>query len=374
MNRNRHTDASRKARETPRQRLKRGVLLAQVALLGVVILECFAIWNSWSELKRDRPSVTWPSTRGEILVDASYWRPGGRHRLGYHYVDLTYTYAVDGRRYAGHRVRLWDPNLSQGSDPAEVFARLHPAHSSVDVFYNPRDPGDAALATGADEKGGKLIIFACCVGLPFVVLLIFHVQRVYLKARRLPRYARSETADGPREKDTGPVPAEDVPDGEGSGESPAGMSFLSYEPACKRKLNAFPDEDCLKQVLGQDGEKVQDWKPNDRIIDSNGRVYRLIPKRNRKSYDMEATGETWDYQKAFDLAVADANLLKRDSKALRQRVEESPEEKKLAVIIDYVDRLPAGPKWFWFALALFLILFFLAVFLGSGWLFMRLQK
>ncbi|GEM_PF-6839219 len=365
---------SRELQATSRQKLIRGVLLAQIALVGAAIFESFAIWDAWSELQRDRPSVNWPSTQGEILVDAAYWHSGSRHSSGYYYVDLTYTYVVDGRRYAGHRVRLWDPNLSRGSDPATAFARMHPARSSVDVFYDPQDPADAALATGANEQGSKWIIYSGCVALPVIVFALFYTQRAYFKARKLPRYAKTKTARRTDGKISEPVPAENAPSGQGSGESTARLSFLSYEPAEKRKLNAFPDEDCLKQVLGQDGEKVQDWKPNDRIIDSSGRVYRLIPKRNRKSYDMEATGETWDYQKALELAVADANLLKRDTKALRQRAEESPEEKKLAVIIDYVDRLPAGPKWFWFALALFLILFFLAVFLGSGWLFMRLQK
>lgn len=174
-----------------RQKLRRVVLLVRAGLAGAAILTLLIMWSSWSELRRDRPSANWPSTRGEILTDTAYWHRGGRHHSGYYSVDLTYAYPVGGLSYLGHRVRLWDPDLSRRSIPGDDFAKAHPAHSAVEVFYDPQRPSECALVTGADEMGGKLALYGgSCVELPLIIFAAFYAQRTYsrTRAQELPSY------------------------------------------------------------------------------------------------------------------------------------------------------------------------------------------
>ncbi|HWW00822.1 MAG TPA: hypothetical protein VNZ64_14085 [Candidatus Acidoferrum sp.] len=141
--------------------------------------------------------------------------------------------------------------------------------------------------------------------------------------------------------------------------------FLSCEPACGPKLKCYRSKQDLFDILGtKDGEKLQDWKPDDRVIDSIGREYRLVPQPNKKSYDIEPTGETWSSEKLLALAEADARLLKKDADALRARVESAPTDKRIPVLMKAVDEMAPGSIWTVVAVGLFSLLFFFAVYFG----------
>src|SRR5579859_6865468 len=100
--------------------------------------------------------------------------------------------------------------------------------------------------------------------------------------------------------------------------------YASYEPGSKRKLNVFPDKECLDDVLGtNDGKPITQWKSEDRIIDISGREYRLLKEPNQKSYALDPTGETWSYERLLGVAEADAQLLKRDPAMLRRQVNDA---------------------------------------------------
>jgi hypothetical protein len=141
--------------------------------------------------------------------------------------------------------------------------------------------------------------------------------------------------------------------------------FFSYECGRKQKLNCFPSRQDLYDVLGRnDGEKLQDWKTEDRVIDSAGREFRIVPRPDKKSYDIEATGETWNYSQLLALAEADARWLKKDPEALRKRVETAPDEKKIPVLMKAVGDERPGPAWSIVAVGLFSLLSFIAIYFG----------
>jgi len=122
-------------------------------------------------------------------------------------------------------------------------------------------------------------------------------------------------------------------------------------------------------VLGHEGQKLQDWKPDDRVIDCSGNTYRLVYRLQDDHYDLEPACETWDSAKLLAIAMEDARLLKRDPEALRQRVERAPEADKIQVLVESIGEFPANP---WSGLALifgFVLLFGLAVFYGGYRLF-----
>jgi hypothetical protein len=153
--------------------------------------------------------------------------------------------------------------------------------------------------------------------------------------------------------------------------------FLSYEPAGKWKLNCFPDEDCLMDVLGHNGKKLLEWKSDDRIIDSAGRVHRLVNNAEKNCYDLEPTGETWTCQQLLDLAESDARLLKLDPTPMSRKVNDASPDKKMAVLMQCIDERSANSLAARLAMAgffLFLLAFFLVVAFIAGKFFLWLRK
>ena len=230
----------------------------------------------------------------------------------------------------------------------------YPARSTVAVYYDPQHPENAVLKPGADERTNRLgiwcgsIIFACLVYITWRINRFLNKLVAWRKANP-PKIRQSHHEEKPQA----------LP-----------HAFASYEPACKRKLNCLPDKDALDQFLGDDDDKaLQAWTPDDRIIDAKGPEYRLVPKTDKTRYNLEPTGQTWTAEKLLDVVVADAQLLKRDTDALRRRVTDVPQEKRIPVLMKCIDDLPAGPRWAIAGLILFLVLFFFAVFFGAAALF-----
>jgi hypothetical protein len=289
--------------------------------------------------QRDRPSLQWPEVSGKLMqCDLGY--RSGTHS-SYHYVTATYTYIVNGTRHVEHQIALWSPDLSRGN--ATEFAAAHPAPSSVDVYYDPQNPANAVLIPGADDAGNRFLI------IDGSVLIALGIIVVLMLPQKLARYQ----AEKKQEKTAPHKPAR-----------PASLphGFASYEPGSKRKLNVFPDKDALLQVLGyDDGKPLQEWQPEDRIIDAAGREYRLRKDPEKKYYDLDPTGETWSYERLLSMAEADSKLLKKDPEAMRHRLDGVPETERMAVVMKSIDELPVGPRWVLVGFVLFLILFFVAV-------------
>ena len=152
-------------------------------------------------------------------------------------------------------------------------------------------------------------------------------------------------------------------------------AFASYEPGSVRKLAFFPDKDAVLQFLGHDDEKpLQEWQPQDRMIDAVGREYRLRKDQDKNYYNLEPTGETWSCERLLNLIEADCRLMKKDPEVMRRQLDGVQENERMAVLMKCIDELPVGPRWFIPALILFLVLFFLAVAFGAGKLYIWLSN
>jgi len=304
---------------------------------------------------RDRPSLQWPKTSG-VIMQCQRWYHGGKH--SYYNVEVAYTYLVNGRRYTDRKIALWNPDLRGDSDRTHDFVATHPVHSTAEVYYDPEHPENAVLIPGPDEAGNRTSLWGGG-GISVATLLLLVLTRkplANLKATLQSVEAESRTR-GPR----------------GSAGLPHG--FASYEPACKRKLGVFPDRESLNEVLGQDdGKPLQEWNPEDRVIDAAGHEFRLVQMPGKKSYDLEPTGESWSYERLLEVALADGRLLKRDPGAMRRQMDAVPAEKQMAVLLKVIDGLPTGPRWVIAGFFLFLLLFFLAVMFGFGALFTWLHR
>jgi hypothetical protein len=290
---------------------------------------------------RDRPSLQWPKVSGKMMqCDRGYH--SGTHS-SYYYVIATYTYVVNGTRYVQHQITLWSPDLSRGD--ATAFVAAHPTPSAVDVYYDPQNPANAVLIPGANEAGNRFFMIDGSVLFALGIFLTFMLPRKF--ARYQTQKQQEKTA--PRAHKA-PKPAS-LPHG-----------FASYEPGNKRKLNVFPDKDALLQILGHDdGKPLQEWQPVDRIIDAAGREYRLRKNPEKNYYDLDATGETWSYERLLGMAQTDGRLLKKDPEAMRHRLDSMPESERMAVVMKLIDELPVGPRWVMAGFIFFLILFFVVI-------------
>lgn len=309
-------------------------------------------------LRRDRPSLQWPTVPG-VMMQADVRRGITRHHSDR--LTATYSYEVNSTRYVSHQVRLWNSDLGNTGNAAS-FARAHPARSTVAVYYDPQNPANAVLIPGANEFADQQFIW---LGPVIIILAAFELLRTRKQYARMIAQSRGTDSKAGQSRPAGAKPAKSELSAE---------PFMSYEPGAKRKLNCFPDNECLLEVLGHQGKKIQDWTPEDRVIDWTGRLFRLVPNSKRTQYELEPTGESWTWQKILDLATRDATVIKKDPAAIRRQVERAPEAEKIRVIMECVDALPATPIWFWVGFFLFLLLVFLVVMCLGGLFFTWLLK
>ena len=86
-----------------------------------------------------------PSAMGTVTESTVATSRGSKGSTNYHFV-VRYTYEVEGRRYAGSRVRYLMDNGTQ--DTVVGLARRFPQGSQVEVFYRPETPSEALLQPG----------------------------------------------------------------------------------------------------------------------------------------------------------------------------------------------------------------------------------
>jgi hypothetical protein len=323
----------------------------QVLLWCLLLLGPGSILDGVLSNYRDRPSLQWPKVSGTIMQSEWVYHNASRVRYSYYFVRIAYAYHVNGETHVGNRVSLWNTNLRGDEYTAKNFAADHPVRSAVDIYYDPARPESAVLVPGANEDANRTAIW--CGSLIFVLIVwsLFRTRKFFPERIAAARAEESRLSQHSR--------AAGLP-----------HAFVSYEPGSGRKLNCFPDQDCLDQVLGHDDKKIQDWKPDDRIIDSDRKEYRLINRPEKKCYDLEPTGQTWSLERLLEAAEADARFIKKDPEALRRQVNDAPADKRMAVLMKCIDDLPAfgtlKAKLFLAGFFLFLILFFLAVVFGVG--------
>lgn len=167
--------------------------LLACAAIGVVC-GFWAFCQGIVSLRRDRPSLVWPSVEGKLAQSDLLWRSKG---LGYYrYAQVMYTYRVDGRQYVSHQIALWSPDLSRGN--ARAFVAANPPRSTVLVYYEPQHPENAVLLPGADEWTNRGRIILGCLMVPASVWLLFVWKKDYARAKWREKSAAISSAESNR--------------------------------------------------------------------------------------------------------------------------------------------------------------------------------
>jgi hypothetical protein len=130
---------------TKDQKLRGGI----IAVCSGVLIVGLAYWGTATS----SASSSWPSTEGVILTsEVIEERDRGvstRARRKYVYrVAVSYRYSVNGVAYEADRVSFASPTHAI-EKMSERIAGKYPKGKTVQVHYNPDDPGDAVLEPGA---------------------------------------------------------------------------------------------------------------------------------------------------------------------------------------------------------------------------------
>lgn len=106
-------------------------------------------------LQQQKASFHWPTVSGTMIQCERIYVPG---RDSHYRADVTYHYMVKGMRYTSHQISLWSRDLSSYDSISKAFVANHGAGTSVDVYYDPEQPGNAVLIPGPDEKFNEMMM------------------------------------------------------------------------------------------------------------------------------------------------------------------------------------------------------------------------
>lgn len=118
------------------------ILFSVIApLLTIALLVAVALW---AVRRKIRAAQDWPATRGVVLT-SEVVDPGGES--GWR-ARVVYRYEVGGRVYENSRIAVAVEHGNQSLHAQERLAARFPAGAEVPVYYDPRNPSDAALVKG----------------------------------------------------------------------------------------------------------------------------------------------------------------------------------------------------------------------------------
>jgi hypothetical protein len=140
---------------------------------------------------RDRLSLQWPHVSGTIVQSQSVYRPSARYT--FYSADVDYVYRVDGRNYGGNRIKLWDPKLERENSILDSFVAAHPAGTTADVYYDPKQPERSVLIPGADESGNTFYTWNGTILTVLSILAVFRSRQFFARA-----IARAKAAEAAR--------------------------------------------------------------------------------------------------------------------------------------------------------------------------------
>jgi hypothetical protein len=122
------------------------------------------IWISWFVGRNDYlAGRNWKPVPGQIVFSKSVRQAGGWEPV------IRYRYEVNGKSYEAQNRNTSGGWGTQDGGAADLVIADHPRGSSVTVYYNPADPGQAAIEVGIRMTH---IIFAL-LGLASIALAIF---------------------------------------------------------------------------------------------------------------------------------------------------------------------------------------------------------
>jgi hypothetical protein len=127
-------------------------MMSRKTLWPIAAGVCLIVFGGYLRILSLR-SRTWPVTSGVITDSRWRTRTSGGHEEKTS-ADIRYRYTVGGQIYRGDVISYGDMLFASDSDRLQRY----PQGATVEVHYDPRDPGLAVLESGAGPAPGLFIL------------------------------------------------------------------------------------------------------------------------------------------------------------------------------------------------------------------------
>ncbi|MFP3852882.1 MAG: DUF3592 domain-containing protein [Anaerolineales bacterium] len=114
---------------------------------------------------------SWPNTIGRIVDSQVLSAEGAPGEPPTWWLELRYSYELDGEQYQGRRIKSGGPVLVQNKSYVEESAGKYPVGKRISVYYNPDDPSEAVLEKGS-SRGWLFIALGVLIFLSIVAVTI----------------------------------------------------------------------------------------------------------------------------------------------------------------------------------------------------------
>jgi len=143
--------------------------VATLCLFALIVGAAAVLWIGVSRSLNAQASETWPTVSGTVTSTSSIIVPG---KL---FIELTYSYTVDGQTYENDRVSFSPKPSAQSSFDLFTYRSLFLSAaqknegSSITIYYQPDNPANSTLVPG----GAKFFFIY-----GFAIILMLLVARV----------------------------------------------------------------------------------------------------------------------------------------------------------------------------------------------------
>ena len=153
------------------QTFSRKAVIISIFFSGIFLFMGMAFLSFWMMgLVDGNASRGWPSVQGKIEDSQVLAQvETGTNLATMYYVDLGYTYTIQGRLMKGKRITLKDYSSADSGLMDQLAARYRPGQS-VRVYYDPVNPARSVLETGASEGIWILLLVGAVFTLAGVII------------------------------------------------------------------------------------------------------------------------------------------------------------------------------------------------------------
>lgn len=131
-------------------------------LMLVVGAGLWLVWLGGAQVVRAFESADWTTTEGVVILsevteaDLNERQSTVDEAIRY-YVEFEYDYEVDGVSYQGDCIAIGESGVRSRAE-GERRIEPYPVGSQVTVYFDPKNPGDACLVSGATQSAWILLL------------------------------------------------------------------------------------------------------------------------------------------------------------------------------------------------------------------------
>ena len=142
-------------------------------VIAFVAIGAFLLYRGFRDRSQGAAMQEWPSTTG-VIRESTVREIASEGEEGWDHIPyIRFEYEVNGQLYTGSSLATGLMNTGAGEDQARRFVRDYPVGSTVTVWYNPKDPHQAAVEKRAGASGASIAIGSVLLILSLGMVCLF---------------------------------------------------------------------------------------------------------------------------------------------------------------------------------------------------------